>query len=74
VGVKGVLVLTEDAELAGTDDGAFLRLEFAAEQLHKRGFAGAVGAGEAVALSGREGGGDFVEQNFSAVAHGNIAD
>ena len=60
--------------MRGTDDGAFLRFEFSAEQLHECGFAGAVGAGESVALAWGEGGGDFVEQNFGAVAHGNITD
>ena len=73
-GVEGILILAENADLAGTDDGAFLRLDFAAEQLHESGFAGAVGAGESIALAGGEGGGDFVEQNFGAVAHGNITD
>ena len=74
VGVEGVLVLAEDAEFAGPDDGAFLRIDLAAEQLHESGFARAVGAGESVAFAGGERGGDFVEQNFSAVAHGNITD
>ena len=74
IGVEGELVLAQDAELARADDGALLRLEFAGEHLHESGLAGAVGAGQAVALARRKGGGDFVEQNFGAVAHGNIAD
>ena len=74
VGVEGELVLAQDAELSRTHDGAFLRLELAAEQLHEGGFACAVGAGEAVALAGRECHRDFIKQNFCAVAHGNITD
>ena len=52
----------------------FLRLHFAAEQLHKRRLAGAVGAGQAVALAGRKSCGNFVKQNFGAVAHRYITD
>ena len=74
VGVEGELVLAQHAELARADDRALLRVEFAAEQLHEGGFAGAVGPGQAIALARRERRGDFVEQNFGAVAHGHIAD
>src|SRR2546423_971407 len=42
-------------------------------QLHESGFARAVGPGQAIALAWRKCHRDFVEQNFGAVAHGNIA-
>ena len=74
MGVEGKLILAQHSELAGTDDGALLRIQFAAEQLHERGFAGAVGPGQAIALARRERRRDFIEQNFGAVAHGHIAD
>ena len=72
--IEGKLVLAQHAELARTDDGSFLRLQFAGQQLHKRGFARAIGPGEAIALPRHKAGGDFVKQNFGAVAHGHIAD
>ena len=72
-GVKGELILAEDRKLARADDVALLRVEVAGKDLHERGFAGAVGSGETVAAAGGEGGRDFLEQNFSAVAHGDIA-
>ena len=71
--VKGELILAEHAELSGANDGAFLRIEFAGEDLHKGGLAGAVGSGESVAPSGRKGYRDFFEQNLGAVAHRYIA-
>ena len=43
-------------------------------ELHECRFAGAVGPGEAVATAGDEADGDFFEENFSAVAHGDVAD
>ena len=74
VGVEVVLVLPEDAELFGADDGALLGVELAGEDLHEGGFAGAVGAGEAVAAAGGEGDGDIFEEELRAVAHGDIGD
>ena len=73
-GVEGVLVLAKDGELAGADDVALLRIDVAGKDFHEGSLAGAVGAGKAVAPAGREGGRDFFEQNFSAVAHGDVAD
>ena len=52
----------------------FCGSSLAGQELHEGGLAGAVGAGQAVALARREGGRDFVKQNFGAVAHGYIAD
>ena len=74
IGVECELVLAQDTELARTHDCALLRIQFAGQQIHEGGFAGAIGARQSVALSRRERGGDVVEQNFGAVAHGYIAD
>ena len=69
VRVKGKLVLAEDAELARADHGAFLRLHFAAQQLHECRLSGPIGTGQAIAFAWREGRGNFFKQNFGAVAH-----
>ena len=74
IGVEGELILAEDAELAGADDGALLGVELAGEDLHEGGFAGAVGAGEAVAAAGDEADADVFKEDLGAVAHGDIAD
>ena len=74
VSVEGKLVLAQNSELARTHHRPFLRLQFAAEQLHKRRLARAIGSGQAIALARRKRRGDFVEQYFGAVAHGNITD
>ena len=73
-GVELVLVLLEDAELFGADDGALLGVQLAGEDLHEGGLAGAVGAGEAVAAAAVEGDGDVLEEQLRAVAHGDIRD
>ena len=64
IGVKGELVLPQDAEFARADDGAFLGVELAGEDLHKRGFAGAVGAGEAVAAAGDKADTDIFKEDL----------
>ena len=46
--VERVLVLAKHAQLARAGDRALLGVEFAGQQLHERGLAGAVRAGEAV--------------------------
>ncbi len=74
VGVELVLVLLEDADLFGADDVALLGVDLAGEDLHEGGFAGAVGAGEAVAAASGEGDGDILEEELRAVAHGDIGD
>ena len=74
VGVEGELILAEYAELARADDGTFLRVELAGEDLHEGGLAGAVGSGEAVAAAGDEADADVLEEHLRAVAHGYIAD
>ena len=63
IGVEGELILAQDAELARADDGAFLGVELAGEDLHEGGFAGAVGAGEAVAAAGDEADADVFEED-----------
>src|SRR5208282_2610896 len=72
--IEGELILAQHTELARADDGSLLRFKFTGQKLHERGFARAVGAGKAVALPRNKSGGNFVEQNFGAVAHGHIAD
>ena len=52
----------------------FCGVEFAGEDLHKRRFAGAVGAGEAVAAAGDEADADIFKEDLRAVAHGDVAD
>ena len=71
-GVEGELVLAQDAELAGADDCALLGIEVAGEDVHEGGFAGAVGAGKAVAAAGNEADADVLEENLRAVAHGDV--
>ena len=73
-GIECELILTQDAELAGADDVALLGVELAGEDLHECGFAGAVGPGEAVAAALDEGNRDIFEENFCAVAHGDVTD
>jgi hypothetical protein len=68
------LVLFEDADFFGADDGALLGVDLAGEDLHEGGFAGAVGAGEAVATAGGEGNGDVLEEKLRAIAHCDIGD
>ena len=72
--IEGELVLAEDAKLVGPRDRALLRGQLARQQLHERRLAGAVGACEAVAPAGGEGGRDVLEEHLRAVAHGDIAD
>ena len=72
--IEGKLILAQNAKLARPDDGSLLRVEFAGQKLHERGFPRAVRAGKAVALPRNKSGGNFVKQNFGAVAHGHIAD
>jgi hypothetical protein len=49
-----------------------LPIELAGEDLHKRGLAGAVWAGEPVAAAGDKADADFLEEELIAVAHGDI--
>src|SRR5208282_4481033 len=71
---EGELILAQNAELPRTNDGSLLRLQFAGQKLHEGGFARAVGTGKAVTFPGNKAGGNFVEQNFGAVAHGHSTD
>ncbi len=72
--IEGELVLAEDAKLVGPRDRALLRGQLTRQQLHERRLAGAVGARQAVAPAGGEGGRDVLEEHLRAVAHGDIAD
>ena len=60
--------------LARADDVALLGVDLAGEDLHEGGFAGAVGAGEAIASAGGEGDGDILKEELGAVTHGDIGD
>ena len=73
-GIKRELILAQHSELARADDRALLRVQFAAEQLHKRGFPGAIRPGQTVPFPRCERGGNFFKQNLRAVAHRYIAD
>jgi hypothetical protein len=70
--VEGELVLAQDAELFRTRDVALGRLDFAGQDLHQRGFTGAVGAGDSIAPSCEEGGADIFEQDSGAEAHRDV--
>ncbi len=74
ISIERELILTENAEFARADDGAFLRVEFAGEDFHEGGFAGAVGPGESVAAAGDKADADFFKQDLGAVTHGDVAD
>ena len=74
VGIESKLILAQDSQLPRTHDSAFLRIQFTAEQLHERGFARAIGPGQAIPLPRRKRRGDFIKQNFGAVAHRHITD
>ena len=71
--VESKLILTQNAEALGADDGALLGVDLAREDLHEGGFAGTVRSGEAIAPSGKEGHGNVFKQDFGAVAHADIA-
>ena len=51
ISVERKLVLTDEADLLGPDDGALLRVELAREHLHEGGLAGSIGSGEAIAAA-----------------------
>ena len=70
--VERKLILAQDAELFRAGDGAFGRLDFAGQDLHQRGLARAVGAGDGVAAAGKKRAGDVLEQDSGAEAHGDV--
>jgi hypothetical protein len=72
--VEGVLILTQDAELARPVDRAALGLGLASQQLHERGFAGAVRPRQAVAPARRERRRDLLEEDLRPEPHRNAAD
>ncbi len=71
--IERELVLAQHAELPRTHHRSLLRLQFARQKLHERGFPRAIRPGQPVAFPRNKARGYFVKQNFSAVAHGNIA-
>ena len=74
VGVELVLVLFQDADFAGSYDGALLGFEFAGQDLHESRLTGAVWTGKAVAATGGEGHGDVLKEELLAIAHGDVGD
>ena len=70
--VEGELILAQDAEFFRPRDVALGGFELAGEDLHERGFAGAVGAGDGVAAAGEKGGGDVLEQYSGAEPHRDV--
>ncbi len=74
IGVEGELILAQHAQLARANDSAFLRLQFAGENLHEGGFAGAVWPSESVAAARRKRGAHVFEEQLGPVAHCDIAD
>jgi hypothetical protein len=69
--VECELVLPEHADLVGTDDRALLGRELARQQLHERGLASAIRAGQAIAPALRERRRHVVEEHLRPVTHGN---
>ena len=70
--IEGKLILAQHPQLPRPHYRTLLRIHLAGQEVHESGFARAVGPGQSVALARRKRGGNFVEQNFSAVAHGHI--
>jgi len=70
--VEGKLVLPEDAELFRPRDVALGWFELAGKDLHERGLAGAVGAGNGVAPAREKGGRDVLEQYSGAKPHRDV--
>ena len=70
--VERELVLAQNAELFGPADGALGRLDLAGQNLHQRGFAGAIRPGDGVAAPREEGARDILEQYSAAEAHRDV--
>ena len=67
-----VLVQLAEAQARLQHDVAGARLEIAAEHLHERGFAAAVGADQPIAVAVGEFDRDLLEQRLGAELHGDI--
>ncbi len=70
--VESKLILAQDAEFFRPRDVTLGRFELAGEDLHERGFAGSVGAGDGVAAAGEKGSGDVLEQYSGAEPHRDV--
>ena len=72
---EGELILAQltDALVRVERHVAQRRLKIAAEDLHKRGFAAAVGANQAVAVAAAKFDGDVFKQRLTAKLHGDVA-
>ncbi len=74
IGIERILVLAQHAQLFRAHHHALLRVEIAAQDLHKRGFSGSVGPGQAIAATRGKCGGDIFKQDLRSIAHAYIAD
>ncbi len=72
--IERKLVLPQDAHFFRARDGAFGRLDFAGQDFHECGFAGAIGAGDGVAAPGHKGAGHVLEEDPGSEAHGDVVD
>ena len=72
--VEGVLILAQNGNFLGADDGALLGVKITGQHLHEGGFAGAVRAGQAITASGDKSGGYILKEDLCAVAHAYIVD
>ena len=72
--IERKLVLPQDAHFFRARDRTLGGLEFAGQNFHERGFAGAIGAGNGVTAPGHEGAGHIFEKDPGAEAHRDIVD
>jgi hypothetical protein len=67
--IEGKVILAEHTELRRCRDRSLLGRQFARQQLHERGFAGAVRPRQSVAAPGRKRGRHVVEEHFRPEPH-----
>ncbi len=72
--IERKLILPQDAHFFRAGDRAFGGFDFAGNDFHECGLAGAVRAGDSVAAPGHEGAGHVFEQDPGAEAHGDVID
>ena len=74
IGIERILVLAQHAQLFRAHHHALLRIQISAQDFHKRGFAGSIRTGQAIAAARGKCGGYIFEQNLRTIAHAYIAD
>ncbi len=72
--IERELVLPQNAHFFRARDRAFGRLDFAGQDFHECGFAGAIRAGDRVTAPGHEGARHVLEEDPGAEAHGDVID